>query len=192
MRSVTLWRIGSLLLVGGGLMGVLGQVLANAVPAALWPGVWLAAVGVVATGLAIAATGVAMGRRLPACVLLMIGGGLLALEGAAEMMFAAAVAMPGWIALALSVSADLVLLAAAVATVLRGRLGGTAAWILVPPTAWLVLTAALLRLAPRLSLWWMPLVTSALFAVAGVVWLRLHPAPARAPRAEPAPASVVT
>lgn len=178
MRSLTLWRSGAVALAAGGVLGAVGLVLADLVPGAYSPGAYavgasLLAVGLLLDGLGIAAAGVGMGRRLPACVLLMIAGGLIALEAVAELMAGALVPVAGWIPLALAASGDLVLLAAAIATVLRGRLPGAARWVLVLPAGVLVLTEVAIRAAPLLPLWWAALLVPLLFAVAGIAWARV-------------------
>jgi len=186
MRSLALWRSGAVLLVAGGVLGAVGLLLADLVPGAWSAGAALLALGLLLDGLGIAAAGVGMGRRLPACVLLMVAGGLIALEAVSELVAGALVPVPGWLSLALAVAGDLVLLAAAVATVLRGRLPGVAGWVLVLPAGWLVLTEVAIRADPLLPLWWAALLVPVLFAVAGIAWVRVaEPTSAQLKSAEP-------
>ena len=173
MRSLVLWRSGALSLAVGGVLGAVGLVLADLVPGAWSAGAALLAVGLLLDGLGIAAAGVGMGRRLPACVLLMVAGGLIALEAVTELAAGALVPVAGWIPFVLAVSGDLVLLAASVATVLRGRLPGAAGWMLVLPAGWLVLTEVAIRAAPLLPPWGAALLVPVLFAVTGIAWARV-------------------
>jgi hypothetical protein len=170
MRSVLLWRAGSIGLAIAGVLGAAGVVLSDAVPGAVWTGIWLVAAARLLGGLALAATGVAMGRRLPACVLLMVAGGLLAVVGVADLLVAGLVLPPGWATVAITVLAHLAVLAAAIATAVRGRLVGVAGWALLVPGAAVVVLDGLSWSGAGIPLWWAVCLADLLFAAVGVVW----------------------
>jgi hypothetical protein len=178
MRSVLLWRAGSLGLAVAGVLGFAGVLLSDQVPGAIWTGIWLVAAARLLGGLALAATGVAMGRRLPACVLLMVAGGLLALTGVADLLIAGLVLSPGWATLALTALAHLAVLAAAIATAVRGRLGGVASWALLVPGAVVVVLDGISWSGAGIPLWWAAALADLLVAAVGVIWVRaISPTP---------------
>lgn len=172
MRSTLLWRAGSAALALAGALGVVGIVLERFDPT-VWTGIWLAAAARLVAGVALAATGVAMGRRLPACVLLMVGGGLLTVLGVADLLVAGLVVAPGWTTIVITVLAHLGLLAAAIATAARGGLPGTASWALVMPAIALVALDQVSWLGIGIPLWWAACLVEALLAAVGVVWVRV-------------------
>jgi len=164
------WRIGGVMLVIGGLLGVVGAVVYNAIPGLF--GTWLTVIGLFFEGAGLITVSFGFAAdTIPTWTrrLLQITGALVIAEFAISVVQLVAPSVPSTISSVLFILVTAAFLISAVAIFRSPSIHGPIGWALIPAAVFEVVDY-FLETSGYGGVWWIVAIFGALYVLAGVVF----------------------